>query len=207
LWENVENLLSQKHIHNYSGYLDILKELGYTNYYKVMNSRYYGIPQSRNRIFTLSILNDDTSFEFPREQILSKSYRDYLESDYDIDQVVLNANELQMVTNFGASYSFGGSVVTGEVYPTITASYGKVSGNSGKIVCKEGYRILTPRECWRLMGFTDENYDKASQVNGASALYKQAGNSIVVDVLEAIITSLFNIEQNKNYKPLQKKLF
>lgn len=47
-------------------------------------------------------------------------------------------------------------------------------------------RRLTSREAWRLMGFTDEDYDKASQVCSESQLYKQAGNSIVVDVLCAI---------------------
>lgn len=52
-------------------------------------------------------------------------------------------------------------------------------------------RELTPRECWRLMGFSDEDYDKASEVNTKTQLYKQAGNSIVVNVLEAIFKQLF----------------
>ena len=47
-------------------------------------------------------------------------------------------------------------------------------------------RKLTPKECWRLMGFSDEDFEKAKQVNSDSQLYKQAGNSIVVDVLMAI---------------------
>ena len=47
-------------------------------------------------------------------------------------------------------------------------------------------RKLTPKECFRLMGFDDEDFEKASKVNLDSQLYKQAGNSIVVDVLEAI---------------------
>lgn len=47
-------------------------------------------------------------------------------------------------------------------------------------------RKLTPKECWRLMGFDDEDFEKAKQVNSDTQLYKQAGNSIVVDVLEAI---------------------
>ena len=56
----------------------------------------------------------------------------------------------------------------------------------------DGLRIrkLTPKECWRLMGFDDEDYEKASKVNSNTQLYKQAGNSIVVNVLEAILTSL-----------------
>lgn len=55
------------------------------------------------------------------------------------------------------------------------------------------YRIrkLTPKECWRLMGFTDEDFSKAEKVNSNTQLYKQAGNSIVVNVLEALFAQLF----------------
>lgn len=61
-----------------------------------------------------------------------------------------------------------------------------------KIMEKEQIRIrkLTPKECWRLMGFTDEEFEKAREVNSDTQLYKQAGNSIVVDCLTAIIGEL-----------------
>ena len=61
------------------------------------------------------------------------------------------------------------------------------------------YRIrkLTPKECWRLMGCTDEDFHKAEQVNSNSQLYKQAGNAIVVDVLEAIFKQMFLKELEK----------
>lgn len=52
-------------------------------------------------------------------------------------------------------------------------------------------RKLTPKECWRLMGFTDNDFDKATKVCSNSQLYKQAGNSIVVSVLENILRNLF----------------
>lgn len=52
-------------------------------------------------------------------------------------------------------------------------------------------RKLTPKECFRLMGFNDEDFEKAAAVNSNTQLYKQAGNSIVVDVLENIFESLF----------------
>ena len=51
-------------------------------------------------------------------------------------------------------------------------------------------RKLTPKECWRLMGFDDEDFEKASQVNSNTQLYKQAGNSICVPVLMAILREL-----------------
>lgn len=52
-------------------------------------------------------------------------------------------------------------------------------------------RKLTPKECWRLMGFDDEDFKKAKKVNSNTQLYKQAGNSIVVNVLEKIFINLF----------------
>lgn len=52
-------------------------------------------------------------------------------------------------------------------------------------------RKLTPKECYRLMGFSDADYEKASAVNSNTQLYKQAGNSIVVNVLQAIFESLY----------------
>ena len=56
----------------------------------------------------------------------------------------------------------------------------------------DGFRIrkLTPKECWRLMGFDDEDFEKAEKVNSNTQLYKQAGNSIVVNVLEEILKEL-----------------
>lgn len=52
-------------------------------------------------------------------------------------------------------------------------------------------RKLTPKECWRLMGISDEDFDKAQGVNSNTQLYKQAGNAIVVNVLEAIFKQMF----------------
>ena len=66
------------------------------------------------------------------------------------------------------------------------------------IVCsKLRVRKLTPKECWRLMGFDDEDFEKASKVNSNTQLYKQAGNSIVVNVLQAILNRLLLEEKEK----------
>lgn len=72
---------------------------------------------------------------------------------------------------------------------TIKAQYAKTSAANG---AKKGLRIrkLTPKECWRLMGFSDDAYEKAEQVNSKTQLYKQAGNSIVVNVLMEIVKQL-----------------
>ena len=66
-------------------------------------------------------------------------------------------------------------------------------------------RRLTPKECWRLMGFSDEDFEKAQKVNSDTQLYKQAGNSIVVDVLVAILKNL--LTEDGEYQITQRELW
>ena len=80
-----------------------------------------------------------------------------------------------------------------ETSPTLTTFSGHFTG-SGSVMYKHDFRIrkLTPKECWRLMGFDDSDFDKAKAAGiSASQLYKQAGNSIVVNVLQYIFRNLF----------------
>ena len=63
----------------------------------------------------------------------------------------------------------------------------KINNNEYKI----RIRRLTPKECWRLMGFTDDDYDRASKVCSNTQLYKQAGNSICISCLESVFRSVF----------------
>ena len=75
----------------------------------------------------------------------------------------------------------------GDVCPTLTAQNNEIC----RIETKYRIRKLTPKECWRLMGFSDEDFEKAAKVNSNTQLYKQAGNSIVVNCLEEIFKQLF----------------
>ena len=81
---------------------------------------------------------------------------------------------------------------SGNICPTITAQ------NQGISRVESQYRIrkLTPKECWRLMNFLDEDYEKAAEVNSNTQLYKQAGNSIVVNVLVAILGQMITGKEN-----------
>ena len=74
----------------------------------------------------------------------------------------------------------------GNVSPTLMASQNEIY----RIVTQYRVRKLKPKEYWRLMGFSDEDYEKAAGVNSKTQLYKQAGNSIVKDVLMAIFSQL-----------------
>lgn len=70
----------------------------------------------------------------------------------------------------------------------------KANANDAGVVESFRVRKLTPRECYRLMGFTDEQFDKSQAFSSDSQLYKQAGNSIVVDVLYYIFGKLFEVD-------------
>lgn len=90
IWENVRNILCGKHLHNFRAYQQTLRELGYNNYYQILNSKDYGIPQNRDRIFTVSIRNDiDASqFMFPPKIITNTQLKDYIEPIVDDSYIV-----------------------------------------------------------------------------------------------------------------------
>ena len=248
IWENVKNLLSKKHRHNFDAYLETMESLGYINYYQVLNAKDYGIPQNRERVFTVSILKDvfvydlpdNYKFKFPPKQELKLKLKDMLEDEVDEryylsnkmveyisannekwtgnnDKSIINKSVAsaintgegsrrcdasnyisnQVEENFnlkGSSYlrDFGskGKIQNKEYCDTLTASMGTGGGNVPIFQNNLRIRKLTPREVWRLMGFDDEDFEKASKVNSNTQLYKQAGNSIVVNVLEAILNNL-----------------
>jgi DNA (cytosine-5)-methyltransferase 1 len=98
IWENVKNLLSKKHRHNFDTYLEAMEKLGYTNYYQVLNAKDYGVPQNRERVFTVSIketilkatflpsgetIEHPEKFVFPEPIPLEKKLKDILEPEVD----------------------------------------------------------------------------------------------------------------------------
>ena len=84
IWENVKNLLSKKHKHNFDKYVITMNKLGYNSYYQVLNAKDYGIPQNRERVFTISIRQDiDKGYAFPKKQELKLKLKDMLENEVD----------------------------------------------------------------------------------------------------------------------------
>ena len=84
LWENVKNVIGKKHRHNFDKYLVSLQQLGYNNYWQIMNAKDYGIPQNRERVFVLSIRRDiDNGYEFPEPFPLKLRLKDMLDAEVD----------------------------------------------------------------------------------------------------------------------------
>ena len=339
--ENVKALVGKKFTKEFETVLSTLEDMGYTNYWQVLNAKDYGIPQNRERVFIVSIRNDiDKKYEFPVPIKLELRLKDILEKEVDEKYYLSDEKVCQFIVN-NPNINMDDSVlgtchkrndlsfaIRDRVYntekesPTLTSTMykdapkilqigqlygtekepnpqaGRIYDADGlsptmdscsggnrmpKVIVKEatkkgyaeahegdsinleqpnsktrrgrvgrgvaqtlntapqqavveptttrgsdvaatirssihkqgsrnlienikngrGYegvidsdlriRKLTPLECWRLMGFDDEDFYKAESVNSNTQLYKQAGNSIVVNVLEAIFDNLVDV--------------
>ena len=308
--ENVKALTSKKFQDEFNTVLSSLNDVGYNNYYQVLNAKDYGVPQNRERVFIVSIRKDidDGSFRFPEKMELKLKLKDLLENEVDekyylkdsLQFFIHNSLEQEtkgngfrfephvkenadlaktIITRAGgrmddnfildnlqtneSKFTFNKNNVDtllvddtqgfesepriykeysptlgssrqglkiiqvcnlltmngdykgswknpdrGRVFspsglsPTITCMQGGglepkiitrgIPGNNEKIATHFRIRKLTPTECWRLMGFDDEDIDKCIAAGlSNSQLYKMAGNSIVVNCIEEIYKRLF----------------
>lgn len=197
--ENVKALTSKKFKKEFKSVLDTLHGLGYNNYYQVLNAKDYGIPQNRERVFIVSLRKDidNGKFEFPKPFHLELRLKDMLEKEVDekyylSEQAIAGFNKhAERHNKKGDGYGWKPKDGSG-VANTIQTIQLRSNCN---FIYESPTRIrkLTPLECWRLMGFGDEDFYKAQSTGISNTqLYKQAGNSIVVDVLEKIYCCLFN---------------
>lgn len=209
IWENVKNVLSKHMIHNFNRYLSEMEKMGYTNSFEILNAMEFGLPQSRERVFTISILgNEYFSFD-DLVRTKPRNIIDYLEKTDDEKYIVSQPSMIKKINHEGKNGIENVSVIKDFCY-TITTRQMR-SPNAGVIDLGNGlYRYLTELECWRLMGFSDEDFYNALKANPSKqgkmngALYKQAGNSIPVPILEAIFSKLL---LNKTQEQTQLKLF
>ena len=248
LLENVKNLVGKKFKADFDEWLKVLSELGYNNYWQVLNAKDYNIPQNRERVFVVSIRKDadDRGYKFPIKSPLMKRLKHILETSVDpkyylkgekavklLEEILskniieervtadgsINSPKIKEVSNcITARYDAGvsnqksvelvavepvikqlgmldikGNEQTRRVYGVggISPCLNTMQGGNRQPKILDDYRIrkLTPRECWRLMGVSDDDFDKIKGISN-SQLYKMAGNSIVVDVLEHIFERL-----------------
>ncbi len=284
--ENVKGLLNHNNGDTFETIIRALDELGYDLEWQVFNSKYFGVPQNRGRVFIIGHLRGErTGKVFPfggKDTTItqndikvmndSKKVRDQLKYDsinrfYDVSGIAPTLDTMQG-GNREPKIAVLGNInpskkgMNGEVYsseglaPTLTTNKGEgtkiaipvltpdrpekrqngrrfkedgeemftlteqdkhgvaiiqkprgyneggmhkiaptLSANSwqeNNLLKQNGLRIrkLTPRECWRLQGFPDWAFDRAAEVNSNSQLYKQAGNSVTVNVIAAIAKRL-----------------
>ena len=288
IYENVKNIVGKQFRDTtFKLFEDELHEYGYNTYWKVLNSKNYGIPQNRERVYLIFICEDldNGQFKFPKPFDNGIRLKDVLEdkvdekfyiSDEKVQKFLINFNQsanssstlttmqgdggqshilTSLISHKGEQFEketevantllardykgFGSQAMNAvieiqnaefskpkerffkqalETFEESDANYGDTIDAYNKRVNQSGYsptittrpegfktailpvtkdiriRKLTPKECFRLMGFSDQDFDAAKNAGiSNSQLYKQAGNSIVVDVLYYIYVELYKV--------------
>lgn len=186
--ENVKNLLS---IDGGRGFFTVLTEMGggrgYTVEWKVYNSKDYGVPQNRERVYIVGHYGDSSRQPLlPIRRANTAALREIVGGRQG--ERVYDGNKISR-TLIGQGGGLGAK--TG-LYTFVDINNKGLPNRpaecSGVLESDEPIRIrrLTPRECFKLQGFTDEQFDRAAAVNSETQLYKQAGNAVTVNVVEAI---------------------
>ncbi|WP_242846380.1 DNA (cytosine-5-)-methyltransferase [Clostridium botulinum] len=188
--------------------------------YKCLNAKNFGIPQNRERIFVIGIreyidnkqmkFNEGKDYGYRLKDILQNQIDERFYIDNDKCSILLEklddeVTKIKQATKKGYDEATVGDSINLE-QPNSKTRRGRVghgvaqtltcSCNQGTI-CQKNYSIrkLTPLECWRLMGFTDIDFYNTQKLGiSDSQLYKQAGNSIVVQVLMSIFINLFDLD-------------
>ena len=193
IWENVKNVKSRHMIANFVRYQKEMERMGYTNSDDVLDAREFGIPQARQRVFTISSLNGK-KFNFSElKRSPMKKISDYLEENSNVPSIY-DVTQPSVRNVIGKTGLKRATVIRDFAY-TITTRQDRTPAQV--IDCgNKRYRYLTELECWRLQGYSDEDFFAARKANPGvkgkknSALYLQAGNSIPVPIFEAIFEQI-----------------
>ncbi|SEU01138.1 DNA (cytosine-5-)-methyltransferase [Enterocloster clostridioformis] len=224
LMENVSNILSKTHFGNFKEWQDFLEELGYVNKVYMLNAANFGSPQKRVRTYMLSVFCPDerrkkvvqSYFEKndleKQEPMKRRDIKTCFRTDYSIKQYKIEADISNMNDTPSRRKIFEDNEIVFDGIRFVTDSVNTLTTKqdrnptSGLIVYPEHapgksiYRNFTPRECFLLMGFDEQDYESVAANNifirkdkllySRERFEKLAGNSIVVDVLVAIFAQV-----------------
>lgn len=182
IYENVKGMVSDKGGKTLKDFLEVFRSIGYHCHAEVLNTKDYGVPQNRERIYIVGFKNPEHyhRFEYAPKVPLEKSISDILEFNREC--------EIALIEQRARGYNEGG---IHNVSPTLSSN----SWHENNILMLEYFyedsiqvhrRKLTTRECLRLQDFSDSFV----QVVSDSQMYKQAGNSMSVNVLEMLMKQI-----------------
>ena len=195
--ENVKNLTTHDNGNTFKTILKILKDNGYSVKHSILNSRKHGnVPQNRERIYIVAFSDKQKcdAFEFPEEIDLTNNMHTIVDINSKVDEkyyynkTFCYYDELvKNITKYDTIYQWRRKYIRenkNNVCPTLTANMGTGGHNVPLVLTKHGIRKLTPKECFLFQGYP-ETFVLPKEVANTN-LYKQAGNSVTVPIIERI---------------------
>ena len=182
--ENVRNLKTHDQGRTFAVIQSILEnDLRYKVFFKILNSADYGVPQTRNRTYIVCFANQDAEFSFPQKHELSLTLQDLLQDDVD-KKYFLSEKILPTILSNGTGGYVAKSEIDLKIARPLCASMAKMhrACQDNYVTQKGKIRRLTPRECARLQGFSDDFIIPVSDTQA----YKQFGNAVTVNVSDAV---------------------
>lgn len=249
LFENVKGVLSHDKGRTIDTMIRAFNEVGYTVDLNLVNSKYFGVPQHRERIFVIGVRSDLTvheswislgkgvldkarqrlkdsgdirtfNFDWPKQETIQTKLKDFLEEDVN-EKYYINEEKAKKIIGELKKISLNNEAT--EYLPTLTPDRTE-RRQMGRRFKEDGdpaftltaldrhgvaigkypnysIRKLTPLESWRLQGFTDQAFYQAKGVGVPDAqLYKQAGNAVTVNVIDAIAKKMNELHISLNTK-------
>ena len=184
LMENVKNLVSKKFLPGFEEWLTALEELGYTNYWQVLNAKDFGIPQNRERVFCVSILGEHEPYEFPEKETLELRLKDILEHEVDEKFYLDNDKAKQLIATVSEKYDINETTPTDgglkepkpkEVANTILARYDAGISNQQST----GTMVIEPK-AERIGGI----FDKEGERHQAGAVWDKEQLAPTLDTMQ-----------------------
>lgn len=190
IWENVKNVLSKYMRVNFNRYLAEMERLGYSNNFEILDARNFGLPQARERVFTVSVLGKE---KFTFDDLIKTPMQDINKFLLQDAPPVYDVTQPSVLEAIGQKGIRRATVIEDYAF-TITARQDRtpaqvIDMGNGR------YRYLTELECWRLQGYSDADFEAAAAVHRrigryTMPLYKQAGNSIPVPIFESMFRKI-----------------
>ena len=204
--ENVKNLVGHDGGNTFAVIIETLQKQGYYIKHAVLNAMEYGnLPQNRERIYIVAFKDVEAykNFEFPMPVVLDKKLSDIIDFNKKVDDKYyytqgkykgdIYEKLVEAMDDSNAIYQWRRTYVRKNksgVVPTLTANQGEGGHNVCLIKTKKGIRKMTPHECFNTQGF-DSKFKLPKNMSDAR-LYKQAGNSVCVSVIERIAHNIAN---------------
>lgn len=219
IYENVQGMLKHDKGNTWNIIKNTFNSLGYKIYYELLDAKDYNIPQTRRRLFVVGFRENIDNFEFPKKLDLQYTMQDFLETNVPLgnfkstnkgirleskkgeidEKYFLSEKVLAHVMSGGTKGYYTKPEIDLTIARPLLSTMHKMhrAGVDNYVTCRNGkVRRLTPRECLRLMGYDDT----FKQVVSDTQMYKQAGNSIVVDVMCKVVQKMLEADPKINRK-------